>query len=405
MEIFTPHTIMLYNHITLEHRIEIQNCLYHGMSFKDIAEKIAKDKTTVSREVKRHITVKPTSTIKRDKDGNAIAEPCKFLLKPPFVCNPCKLCHRACAYDKYLYLAVNADKAYRDTLKNSREGIPLASERFYENDKTISNGIKQGQHLYHILQTNNLGVCKSTVYNHLKRGYLSVASIDFPRVVKFKPRKTGYMPYVPTSAKIGKTFDDFLLFKENSGLTTWVEMDTLIGRNGGKVILTFDFVFCNFMLGILLPDKSAASVSNAIRNLKESLSACGIRFGLLFAVILTDNGGEFSNAADIENGLDGKPETKLFFCDPARSSQKPHVEKNHTLFRDIVPQGSSFDGFTQETVNLIFSHVNAVKRKALNGKSPFDLFAFTYGEQAAHVLAIDFIPADRVVQSPKLLKI
>ena len=39
------------------------------------------------------------------------------------------------------------------------------------------------------------------------------------------------------------------------------------------------------------------------------------------------------------------------------------VEKNHTLFRDIVPKGKSFDKFTQDTVNLIFSHVNSVKRK------------------------------------------
>ena len=52
--------------------------------------------------------------------------------------------------------------------------------------------------------------------------------------------------------------------------------------------------------------------------------------------------------------LKGEKEACLFFCDPMQSCQKAQIEKNHTLFRDIVPKGSSFDHFTQDTVNLIF---------------------------------------------------
>lgn len=50
-------------------------------------------------------------------------------------------------------------------------------------------------------------------------------------------------------------------------------------------------------------------------------------------------------------------ETKLFFCDPNSPYQKPHVENNHTLFRGIAQNGTSFDDWTQENVNLIFSHI------------------------------------------------
>jgi IS30 family transposase len=95
----------------------------------------------------------------------------------------------------------------------------------------------------------------------------------------------------------------------------------------------------------------------------------------------------------------------LFFCDPYQSSQKPKVEKNHTVFRDIVPKGESFDCFTQETVNLIFSHVNSVKRKILNGKTPFEVFSFMFGETTAALFGVKEIPAADVIQSPKLLKI
>ena len=119
---------------------------------------------------------------------------------------------------------------------------------------------------------------------------------------------------------------------------------------------------------------------------------------------MTDNGGEFSCVHEIENDCDGVQTTKVFFCEPNAPYEKPHIEKNHTLFRDIVPPGSSFDDFTQETVNLIFSHVNAVKRKQFNGKSAYDLFTFTYSDALASALGIFFVDPKNVIQSPLLLK-
>jgi hypothetical protein len=101
---------------------------------------------------------------------------------------------------------------------------------------------------------------------------------------------------------------------------------------------------------------------------------------------------------------DGEPETDLFFCDPNCAFQKPKVEKNHTIFRGIVPKGNSFDGFTQETVNLIFSHANGSKRKILNGKTPYEMFSFMHSAEIAALLGISEIPAKEVVQSQLLLK-
>ena len=394
-----------YKHITFEERIEIQECLSHGISFKDIGKRIGKNQTTVSREIKRHITVKQTTVTKTTKDGNLILEPCNLLLKAPFVCNPCKHFHHLCSFNKHVYYAKEAQKAYITELSASREGIPLNKEAFYANDKIITDGIRNGQHLYHILKTHNLGVSAATVYRHLKKGYLSVSAIEFPRVVKFKPRSKGYSAYVPKASKVDRTYADFQLYLQQTDSVTWVEMDTVIGKMGGNTILTFNFVFCNFMFGLLLEDKSSASVTSAITALKNKLNENKLSFGALFPVILTDNGGEFANVAAIENDLFGKPETKLFFCDPSQSSQKAHIEKNHTLFRDIVPQGESFDSFTQNTVNLIFSHVNSVKRKILNGKTPYELFAFTFGRDFLDLLEIEKIPAEHVIQSPILLKI
>jgi transposase, IS30 family len=393
-----------FKHLTLEDRSEIQTCLDHGVTFKATAARVGKDQTTISKEVKRHIKVNPGSAKKSDKHGNPIANICPLLIKAPFVCNPCRKRHTQCGFQKQLYNAKAAQKDYETLLVEAREGIPLNKQEFYEIDAVISSRINKGQHLYHILATNNLGVSKSTVYRHLNRGYLSASKIDFPRVVKFKPRRKHHNMYVPKAARAGRTFDDFLAFIEENAVTHWTEMDTVIGRIGGKVIMTFDFTLCNFMFGLLLNDKSSFEVSEKITALKAILTGKGFAFGNIIALALTDNGGEFSNVLAIENNVIGERETHLFFCDPYKSYQKPRVEKNHTLFRDIVPKGSSFDHFTQDTVNLIFSHVNSVKRKSLGGKSPYEVFAFTYGAEIATLLGITPVSAGEVNQSPSLLK-
>lgn len=93
----------------------------------------------------------------------------------------------------------------------------------------------------------------------------------------------------------------------------------------------------------------------------------------------------------------------MFFCEANAPYEKAQIEKNHTLLREILPKGKSFDDLTQEEVNLIFSHVNAVKRKRYNGKSAYDMFTYTYTEELASVLGITYIPATEVVQSPALL--
>jgi IS30 family transposase len=392
-------------HMTLEDRHEIQDCLNHGMTFKAIAQRIGKDQTTVSKEVKKHLTAEASPVSRVNRDGTTENPICPNLLKAPFVCNPCKKRHTRCIYQKQLYQAKAAQYAYESLLCEAREGTPLNKDAFYEMDRTVSDGIKRGQHLYHIMKTNNLRISTSTVYRHLHRGYLSVNKLDFPRVVKFRPRKAKTVESIPKAAKLGRTYDDFLSYIQENDVSSWVEMDTVIGRVGGKALLTFDFTLCNFMAVLLLEDKSAAQVIQKIRLLKSAFAAHGLQFGDVFPLLLTDNGGEFANVGAIENTLSGdERETFLFFCDPYQSSQKPRVEKNHTLLRDIVPSGKSFDDFSQETVNLIFSHINSVKRKSLNGKTPYAVFAFAYGEEIAAMLGIMPIPAEQVSQSPKLLK-
>jgi len=382
-----------HKHLTLSDRNDIQLGLERGETFKAIAQLILKDPTTVSKEVKRNKQI-------RDSTSNNL--PCPLLDKAPFVCNGCPKRRQNCGYKKILYLAKQAQKQYEQTLVEAREGTPLNSKTFWDMDKVISDGVKKGQHIYHILKTHNLDVSSSTVYRHIRKGYLSIAPIDLARAVKFKERRKSKLPSIPKEAKKGRSYEDFQNYLVLNQLDSWLEMDTVLGRMGGKVLLTFNLSFCNFIFARLLDNKTALEVTKHLYDIKNTLHQADKDFFQLFPVILTDNGGEFARVDDIE--MDVRGESKLFFCDPNRSDQKGRIEKNHTMIRDILPKGTSFDNLTQEDINLVCSHVNSVKRAALNGKSAYELFAFTYGEEIPKLLGISKIPAEDVCQSSKLLQ-
>ena len=382
-----------YKHLTLSDRNDIQLGLERGETFKAIGQLILKDPTTVSKEVKRNRQVRESTCDKL---------PCPLLDKAPFVCNGCPKRRQNCGFKKIFYLAKQAQKQYEQTLVEAREGTPLNSKTFWDMDKVISDGVKKGQHIYHILKTHNLDVSSSTVYRHIRKGYLSIAPIDLARAVKFKERRKSKLPSIPKEAKKGRSYEDFLNYLALKQLNSWLEMDTVMGRMGGKVLLTFNLSFCNFIFARLLDNKTALEVTKHLYDIKNTLHQADKDFFQLFPVILTDNGGEFARVDDIE--MDVRGESKLFFCDPNRSDQKGRIEKNHTLIRDILPKGTSFDNLTQEDINLVCSHVNSVKRAALNGKSAYELFAFTYGEEIPKLLGISKIPAEDVCQSSKLLQ-
>ena len=382
-----------HKHLTLSDRNDIQLGLERGETFKAIGQLILKDPTTVSKEVKRNKQI-------RDSTSNNL--PCPLLDKAPFVCNGCPKRRQNCGYQKVFYLAKQAQKQYEQTLVEAREGTPLNSQTFWDIDKVISDGVKKGQHIYHILKTHNLDVSSSTVYRHIRKGYLSIAPIDLARAVKFKNRRKNNLPSIPKEAKKGRSYEDFQNYLSLNQLNYWLEMDTVMGRMGGKVLLTFNLSFCNFIFARLLDNKTALEVTKHLYDIKNTLHQADKDFFQLFPVILTDNGGEFARVDDIE--MDVRGESKLFFCDPNRSDQKGRIEKNHTLIRDILPKGTSFDNLTQEDINLVCSHVNSVKRAALNGKSAYELFAFTYGEEIPKLLGISKIPAEDVCQSSTLLQ-
>ncbi|MBQ8954033.1 MAG: helix-turn-helix domain-containing protein [Clostridia bacterium] len=219
-------------HMTLEDRIEIQECLCKGMTFKAIGRRIAKDPTTVSKEVKLHAKT-------HDNGFTKTTECCPKLLKAPFVCNGReRRNHSNCFFPRRKYVAKTAQEEYEAVRREAREGISLTHEEFYRNEQVISTAVKAGQNVYHAIMSHDVPVSKSTVYRHIEKGYYTISKLDLPRAVKFKPRSKEKQTYIPKGIRIGRSYEDFQRFMEQHPGTNHVEMDTLIGRPGGKVIMT-----------------------------------------------------------------------------------------------------------------------------------------------------------------------
>ena len=199
----------------------------------------------------------------------------------------------------------------------------------------------------------------------------------------------------------GRLFEDFvgLLGSDPDAIGRVAEMDTLEGRRGGKVIVTFFNVQTMMMFGILCDHKDSWSVNDAVATIHAAF--LDVRFKMVFGILLGDRGTEFSDPETLESfGC------RVFYCDAGKPGQKGGIERNHHEMRRVLVKGVSFDNLTQADVNLVLSHVNSYHRLELGGMSAFEMMRFCCGEEyvaSARELGLVEIPAEKVNLTPALI--
>ena len=201
----------------------------------------------------------------------------------------------------------------------------------------------------------------------------------------------------------GRTYTDYLEYKIIKPNIPTTEMDTVYNNQSGPYIQTFIFENTSFMIGILHRTKTADIMSESLNKFQDKLT--DKEYKSLFSLLLTDRGTEFSKPQQFEINMNtGEIRSKIFYCDPQQSSQKPHVENNHNFIREILPNGQNWSYLTQEKIDLMFSHINSVPRESLGNKTPYEIFTFIYGKNLADKLNIQKIEKDEVCTTPRLLK-
>ena len=329
---------------------------------------------------------------------------CQLLLKPPHVCNSCNK-RNYCRLGKIIYSAKYAFDQYREKLSSCREGVNQTPESIQRLDSLVSPLLMKGQSLSHIYATHaqDIGCSRRTLYSYIDQSVLTARNIDLRRKVKYKPRrKPTRCSTADRQYRQGRCWDDFQkLLRESPGIGV-VEMDTVEGRKGGKVLLTMLFRSCSLMPVFLLEHKTQDEVIRVFDKLTDALGV-GL-FRRLFPVILTDGGSEFQAPASLELTSDGDPRTRIYFCNPYSSWQKGAIEKNHEYIRHVIPKGSSFDSLCQENVTLLANHINSEARDSLNGCTPFKLSLLLLDNRLHQALSLTEVSPDEVSLSPRLLK-
>ena len=419
-------------HLTLAERKSIELALNQNASLRSVSKQLGRPLSTISREVKKHaqpISFMPYKRIKnccihrstctvtglcKNKTGcqhkcsrcdfcnlhcpDFVEEHCPRLLSAPFVCNGCPL-YTKCILHKKVYRADAAHKAYRSTLVESRSGFNLSEQELSCIDSLYSPLILQGQSVYHIAVSHkDMQICSArTVYRLVHSNSLSARNLDMPRVCRLKLRSGPPRTMkIDKSCRVGRSFTDFKQFMAEHPDSSVVQMDSVIGRIGGKVLLTLHLTSCDFMLAFLRDANTSSSVISCFDSLRSVLQDV---FPSIFSVLLTDNGSEFSNPSLIERN-----DIHLFYCDPSSPYQKALVELNHEFIRRILPKGSSFDSLSQQDINLMFSHINSYARAKFSGKSPSQLFASIYGLDTLHLLCQEIIPREKIILNASLFK-
>ena len=169
-----------YTRLTIDDRIMIQAELAKKTSLSQIAIKLGKHKSTISREIRSHLVHEKKGTAvwnynacrhRTHCDRSHICSPCiserrfkkcrncilcnrfcpdfskqecSILKKPPYVCNGCGR-QGDCTLEKSYYRAQTADRKYHDVLSEIRKGLSFSEKEISALDDLISPLILKGQ--------------------------------------------------------------------------------------------------------------------------------------------------------------------------------------------------------------------------------------------------------------------
>ena len=142
------------------------------------------------------------------------------------------------------------------------------------------------------------------------------------------------------------------------------EGDTVEGAKGSGHITTHVERKSRYLIAAKLTNKAAAvtatAVTSAFRRIPKALRH----------TLTLDNGKEFARFRDIEKhtGL------TVYFADPYSAWQRGTNENTNGLLRRYFPKGSDFRNITQETLASAVKKLNHRPRKCLDYQTPHEVF-------------------------------
>lgn len=315
------------SHLTREQRYTISAMLQQGYSQTSIAKAIGKDKSVVSRELRRN-------------EATARSYDCEL-----------------------------AQRQYEERMRTKRKHVRMTEEM----RQIVEIGIEQDFSPQQIV-----GRCR------LK----GVEIVSHERIYQYVwfDKKSGGILHEHLRRK-GRKYRKRGAAKDNRGVLhdrvsidqrpTVVdqkirfgdlEIDTIVGSNHKGAILTINDRLTSFCWIELLKGRNAKELADAaVRRLlpvKEHIRT-----------ITSDNGKEFAEHKSIAEKLG----VDFFFAHPYHSWERGANENTNGLIRQYIPKGSSFENLTDDRIRLIERKLNNRPREKLGFLTPneklFSIFA------------------------------
>lgn len=306
-------------HLTIEQRYTIQVLKEEGFSQTEIAKKIQKDKSVVSRELKRN------SDNRNGKYRAQLAE------------KKCRNRHKL--KQKHIRFTSDIEQNTNSLLKEDYSpeqivGFSKTQGKNYVSVERIYQHIwadkKQGGLLYKHLRTHGK--------RYRKRGAAKDKRGQIPEKVSIENR--------PKIVEEKKRIGD-------------VEIDLVIGKNHKKAILTANDRVTGMAKIALLNSKTAEETKEkVIETLKE--------WKPLLKTITSDNGKEFSLHKEIAKEL----EIDYFFARPYHSWERGANENLNGLIRQYFPKSYDFSLITEKDVKDVENKLNNRPRKRFGFLTP-----------------------------------
>ena len=313
---------MKYKQLTLEKRYHISALIKAGLNQKEIALEIGVHPSTISRELRRNrdkirgysAEIAQVISTKKHKEKNK-----KFSLTKPI--------------EKYIRSKLKQDWSPEQIAGRMKLdiGMSVVHETTY---RYIYTNKKNGGKLYKYLRHKNKKYhCRSN--NYKARGtIIDRVMIDKrPKIVEKKNR-------------IGD-----------------LEIDTVIGKDHKGALVTVVDRKSKFVLIKNVPSKEASIVTKALIEMIQPIKA-------IAKTITSDNGKEFAYHKQVSAALD----TDFYFANPYHSWERGLNEHTNGLIRQYLPKKSKFLNVSKDEIIMIQNRLNHRPRKALNYKTPYEVF-------------------------------
>ena len=323
-----------YNHLSQFERDRIEVLIKCGTKLSQIADIIGRNKSTISREIKRNSKV-----IRKGSQKGSNRHGARKILGDYVSSNAQHKAYLVRFYSKFQWKKINYDKELKNQIVNKL--------KLGWSPDAISGKLKI--------------ISKNAIYKWLYgdfRGqkYTELLFSQHKRIKRRRKNKTERR-MIPNRIGIEMRPESINL-KINYGD---YEGDTIVSGKKTRSKVSVVNVY---------ERKAKFSSLRKIKSLKPKL------FNQALEKIKNDVN---INSLTLDNGIENKYweelglENNVYFCQAYHSWEKPGVENSNRLLRRFIPKGIDISKYSDETIFNIEYLVNNIPRKSLNYQSPYEV--------------------------------